>query len=150
MINSKKRDLRRFAKKIGIEEYEEKDNDLVITFLDYLEKESLDFTQAFRNLPQLYSGETSFYPNSRDLGAFTSQWRKRISSTKNLNEINPIYIPRNHQVQKVIDDAYQGNFETFHKLLEVLSSPYKGNDEFKGFEKGPEPHERVYQTFCGT
>ena len=40
-----------FAKKIGIEEYEEKDNDLVTTFLDYLEKESLDFTQAFRNLP---------------------------------------------------------------------------------------------------
>ncbi|MAW07114.1 MAG: hypothetical protein CME61_02410 [Halobacteriovoraceae bacterium] len=139
-----------FSKKIGIEDYKEKDSDLVTLFLDYLEKESLDFTQAFRNLPQLYLGKTSYYPNTRELGVFTSQWRKRISSAQHLNEINPIYIPRNHQVQKVIDDAYQGNFETFHKLLEVLSKPFKADDHFKSFENGPEPHERVYQTFCGT
>ena len=142
--------MSRFAEKMGINDYQKTDKPLVLNFLKYLEEESLDFTLAFRNLVDLFSGESSFYPNTPALVDFTAAWKNRVTNVDRLNEINPIYIPRNHQVQKVIEDAYQGNFDSFHKLLAVTSNPYISVDEHKDFARGPKPDERVYQTFCGT
>jgi uncharacterized protein YdiU (UPF0061 family) len=139
-----------FARKLGIVDYQQTDSTLVINFLTYLEKNSLDMTNAFRNLPKLFSGEADFYPPSEDLNKFTIEWKKRVSSTDGLNNINPIYIPRNHLIQKVIEDAYENNFNSFHKLLEVVTSPFREENDLREYARGPKPHERVYQTFCGT
>ena len=139
-----------FAKKLGIVDYQQTDSTLVINFLTYLEKNSLDMTNSFRNLPKLFSGESDLYPPSEDLNKFTIEWKKRVSSTDDLNNINPIYIPRNHLIQKVIEDAYENNFNSFHKLLEVVTSPFREENDLREYARGPKPHERVYQTFCGT
>ena len=139
-----------FAKKIGIEEYKSSDNRLVMKFLTYLEKESIDMTIAFRELPKLYKEVSTLLPETDDLKDFKEEWKERVESIEKLNNINPIYIPRNHQIQKVINDAYEGNFSSFHQMLKVVTSPYKENEEFANYALGPKPHERVYQTFCGT
>jgi len=139
-----------FARKLGIANYKKTDSTLVMNFLSYLEKNSLDMTNAFRNLPNLFSGKSDFYPSSEELNEFIIEWRKRVSSIDGLNNINPIYIPRNHLIQKVIEDAYENNFDLFHKLLEVLTSPFIEKEDLIEYARGPKPHERVHQTFCGT
>lgn len=139
-----------FAKKLGIENYQKTDEALVMSFLKYLEVESLDFTLAFRNLPDLFNDKTSFYPENQSLLDFKDQWKKRVLKVDHLNEINPLYIPRNHQIQRAIDDAYNENFDTFHTLLKVTSKPYDRIEEYDDFAKAPSVDERVYQTFCGT
>ena len=146
-------DLKRmkiFAKKIGIKNYEKNDDHLILDFLKYIEKESLDFTLAFRNLEDLYFDKSDFYPKTEELNKFTIKWKNRVSKLENINKINPIYIPRNHQVQKVIDDAYKGDISSFHQLIKVTSDPFKSKKEYEDFSKSPKPDERVYQTFCGT
>ena len=142
--------LEAFARKLGIIDYQQTDSTLVMNFLNYLEKNYLDMTNAFRNLPKLFNGDSDFYPQSEELNKFTFEWKKRVSSTDNLNQINPIYIPRNHLIQKVIEDAYENNFNSFHKLLEVMSSPFIDKNDLSEYARGPKPQERVYQTFCGT
>ena len=107
--------LRTFALKLGIKDYQKGDAKLVQLFLQYLEKNKLDFTLSFRNLGKLYKGDFSFYKASNELDDFVSSWKKRNPSIDSLNGVNPYLIPRNHQVQKVIDDAYEGDYVSFHK-----------------------------------
>lgn len=146
----KEKRMSKLAQKIGIEDYNPSDEKLVMSFLNYLEQESLDFTLAFRNLPDLYEAKTDFFPETDALKNFMTMWKNRVSQVSQLNEVNPIYIPRNHQIQKAIDDAYNGSFEHFHKLVDILKSPFIAKDEYKEFSLAPKPEQRVYQTFCGT
>lgn len=142
--------MKAFAAKLGITDYQKSDEDLVMQFLTYLENESLDFTKGFRLLPELFKTGSSFYPQTDDLISFLDVWKKRVKNIEGLNDINPIYIPRNHLIQKVIDNAYEGSSDSFHQLLNVVTSPFEEKAGLEEYSRAPGPHERVYQTFCGT
>lgn len=146
------RRLKEFARKLGIDDYQESDEDLIMEFLNYLEKEDLDFTLSFRRLPKLYQDNLSGYPETPELNSFLEKWKKRVSEEQvnKLDQVNPIYIPRNHQIQKAIDQAYKGDFEHFHLLHEVTKSPFIEKPEWNQFALTPEQSEKVQHTFCGT
>lgn len=139
-----------FAKKIGINNFQDNDEKIIMEFLNYLEENTLDFTLSFRNLPELFNGEYHYFTKTEKLAAWVEAWKKRVSDISGLHKINPIYIPRNHQIQKAIEMAYDGDYSHFHKLNEVLKNPFEQKDEFSEFAKAPELSERVCQTFCGT
>ena len=61
-------------------------------YLTYLEKESLDFTLAFKNLVNLFNGDKSFFKETSDLDDFISRWKGRVSTVEHLNKVNPLYI----------------------------------------------------------
>jgi uncharacterized protein YdiU (UPF0061 family) len=141
---------RAWAKKLGIIDYKNEDQKLIQIFLDYLEEEELDFTLAFRNLPDLYHEQTNFYPQSNELRKFLKQWIARVDNVDHLNEINPLYIPRNHQIERAIDRAYEGDLSVMNELMAVLKNPFQKNDELHHYHIPPKPEERVCKTFCGT
>ncbi len=65
--------------------------------------------------------------------------------------VNPVYIPRNHQVEAAIRAAEdQDDFSAFHKLHAVLQKPYELQPRKEDYMLPPEPDEVVQQTFCGT
>jgi uncharacterized protein YdiU (UPF0061 family) len=138
------------AKKFGIQDFQKSDESLVMTFLRYLEKHSLDFTRSFRMLPRLHTGDFEGFAQDEDLGAFYKLWKERVSNIGNLDKVNPYFIPRNHHVQKAIDDSYQGNYKTFHRLNKAYQNPFEENEEFEDLALPPLKSERIYQTFCGT
>ena len=86
------------------------------------------------------------------------EWKKRLEDNKHNNddikkimkENNPRIIPRNHNVEKVIEEAYSNNYKSFKKLLEAIKNPYSKNEKFKDFELEPKKINDQYQTFCGT
>lgn len=119
-------------------------------FLDYLEKEQLDFNLAFRYLPELYNGQTDFYPVSPDLEHFISRWKDLSPDIDNLNSVNPLYIPRNHQVERAIESSYAGDDSVFFEMLEVGKDPWTKNKDLHQYAGPPEAHEVVTRTFCGT
>jgi uncharacterized protein YdiU (UPF0061 family) len=140
------------AKKLGINDYQTEDEKLVMSFLKYLESEELDFTLSFRNLPNLLDGNRESYPDSPLLEDFLSKWKDRIvtEDLTQLNLVNPIYIPRNHQIQKAIDRAYKGDFEHFQKMLEVTQSPFETKTGWEEFALPAKEEEKIHHTFCGT
>lgn len=142
--------MEKISKKLGITDFEDSDEELVMEFLRYLELESLDFTLGFRHLPELYSGKSKFYPETELLQNFLFKWKARVSNVDHLNKINPLYIPRNHLVQKAIDLAYKDDMSFAKTFLQVLSSPYDEREEFREFALPPQSGERVERTFCGT
>ena len=62
---------------------------------------------------------------------------------------NPIRIPRNHRIEQAIQNANQGDYDLFYRLLNALADPYSESIEYTEYEKA-KPDEMVYQTFCGT
>ncbi len=141
---------KKLSEKLGITDFKASDAALVMEFLEYLQEMSLDFTLSFRNLPELYRDESGFYPPSQKFNHFLEKWKNRVSCVEHLNLINPLYIPRNHLVQKAIDLTYEGDLSFARKLIDVLADPFSKKDEFHEFASGPKDSERVINTFCGT
>ncbi len=138
--------MKAFSKKLGLENEDE----LVLNFLTYLEKESLDFTLAFRNLENLFNGDDSFYPKTTQFKEFLKLWKSKSPNLKNHSNLNPLFIPRNHQVQKAIDFAYAGDYSYFKKINEVLQNPFEEQEGNEDFALPPTEEQKVRKTFCGT
>ncbi|MCH2176861.1 MAG: YdiU family protein [Lentisphaeria bacterium] len=134
---------KKMTAKIGLNE---EDNDLVAEFLEILEKEKKDFTLSFRNL------------GNGDFPEFEQKWVMRlIERGKKPDEIldqikavNPLYIPRNHQVEKAIQGALRQDLSTFQELNELLKNPFQFNPKLDRYKQEPTEDEIVCETFCGT
>ena len=82
-----------------------------------------------------------------------SKWSKeadRVTQLSVMRAVNPVRIPRNHRVEQVIQSAYAGEFDPFHRLVEGLATPYREDAECAEYETPPRPEEVVRETFCGT
>jgi uncharacterized protein YdiU (UPF0061 family) len=139
--------LSEMAKKFGISSAIESDKDLIKSFLKILEDNKLDFTQSFTKLTH---GLDSFGELEGFLD-FKIKWEKRIDieeAQKYMQNVNPYIIPRNHQVQKAIDMAYDGDYSYFIDLNKAFKEPYSSNHETLMIT--PKENEIVTATFCGT
>lgn len=139
----------RMAQKFGLE-YMAGDEEIIKTFLEFLQAEKLDFTLSFRKL----CDPDTFFPRTDAFKRFESLWRARVSLSPDvklrINSTNPLFIPRNHQVERVIKNALKGNFETFHEMNKVLRKPFSEQDEYTHYTLPPNENEIVKNTFCGT
>lgn len=134
----------RMATKFGLE-YQAGDEEIFEAFFEYLQSEKLDFTLSFRKL-----GEDSYFPSTELYKKFEAVWKARHPEISQLSKVNPIFIPRNHQVERVIQDALQGDFDSFHEMNKVLSSPFHEQKDFAHYSLPPKDEEVVKNTFCGT
>jgi uncharacterized protein YdiU (UPF0061 family) len=87
------------------------------------------------------------------------KWRARLRREESVDEkrmatmlgVNPVYIPRNHQIEAAIRAAEDyDDFSEFHALHEVLQKPYELQAGKDRYMQPPKPHEIVNKTFCGT
>ena len=63
---------------------------------------------------------------------------------------NPLFIPRNHLVEKAINEAVEkSDFSMVNDLVEVLKKPFESNKKFN-LSDPPKPNEDIKNTFCGT
>lgn len=149
---------RNFCQKIGFSDARDETWELAQDLLRLMANDGADFTLTFRHLHAAIdeSGEEKLRAEFKDQAALSdwlSRWRaefKNHGTTEKMAQVNPIYLPRNHRIEEVIQAAYQGDFAPFHRLHEVLSQPFTERPEFAAYENAPEPHEVVRATFCGT
>jgi uncharacterized protein YdiU (UPF0061 family) len=151
-------------KKIGLFAVRDGDEAVAQDLLDAMAKNQADFTLTFRRL-----GDAAFDQDDDSVrqlfaapGAFDAwavRWRQRLgdepqdAATRRaaMRSVNPVFIPRNHRVEAIIEAAVnRDDFAPFEELLTVLSKPYDDQPAFAGYANPPEPHQRVLQTFCGT
>jgi uncharacterized protein YdiU (UPF0061 family) len=156
---------RRIRRKIGL--LEERPDDIVLAgdLLNAMAANQADFTLTFRRLadaaasPSAEEPVRALFVDPTAYDAWAARWRERLAEEPQEPEarraamrlVNPAFIPRNHQVEAVIQAATEhGNFAPFHDLVTVLSRPYDDQPGFARYAASPQPHERVERTFCGT
>lgn len=105
----------------------------------------------FDLLPETLKGSEEFKNIKQQLTDRLEQQALSVPKVRSImEESNPIYIPRNHLVEKAIQGALQGDLSFFFEFESVLKHPYQAQPEKDLFAEGPKPEERIGNTFCGT
>ena len=149
--------LTMMGSKIGLKERCEGDEKLISELLDWMHKNSADFTNTFINLGKEKLPDLEAYA-TKDFQSWHSRWQERIRKEKQdrtatlglMNSVNPLVIPRNHKVEEALQAAEENDLQPFHNLLQSLEKPYENNGRLEGYQSPPKPEEKVHQTFCGT
>ena len=146
---------RRMGQKLGFAKQQPQHFEVIKKWLEYLQTEKLDYTSSFRSLGSLLKGQCDFESTSM-FKDFESLWKKQLGTfdstetIERMNQVNPIYIPRNHQVERAIQGAIRGDLSVFQEMLQVLRNPFTEQAGLEIYKKPPLPGERVLKTFCGT
>ena len=84
------------------------------------------------------------------------RWRQQVArndankTAEAMDQVNPVYIARNHLVEAALTAATLGDMSPFEELRAVLATPFTDHG---GLERYAEPAPvglKNYQTFCGT
>ncbi len=150
-------------KKLGLTDSEQDDMMLANDLLASMENQHVDYTSLFRQLIQVQLGETQhvsqLFDDASGFLSWLPQWQARLDrdaldrdqSVRLMQQVNPVYIPRNHKVEEALEQATrEHNYDLFERLLGVLSDPYSERAQDQDYAQ-PAPKEfGPYKTFCGT
>ena len=152
-----------FRAKLGLVTEEAGDRELVEALLAALEAGRADFTLAFRRLSEAVDADATalfeLFESDEALREWLPRWRERLARegvgseeiAARMNAVNPLYIPRNHQVERMIAAASeQDDFGPFEALREVLAEPFTEQPGREAYAQPAPATERVFRTFCGT
>ena len=151
-------------KKMGLQTQEENDLKLANDLLASMDGQQVDYTLLFRSLAKVLQGEDALvhelFADASAFIAWTAQWKERLErdelstseSIELMNQVNPIYIPRNHKVEEALDAAvYREDYSKFEMLIETLSQPYLEEDGKEYYtQPASKEFEASFETFCGT
>ena len=143
--------------KIGIKHNNKTLYPLVDELLHFMQRFNQDYNNTFWSLSQDDFAKNTLMNNSTFI-LWYKKWQKnlnRLSSMKEAKDLmkknNPIIIARNHLVEEALEEAGNGNINSFQKLVNIISNPYQKQDDFNKFMKPPEASfEENFQTYCGT
>ena len=158
--------------KFGLFESQDGDSELVKDLFEILVNDKVDYTQFFRTLAKAVNGEVEqlkdLFTKSEVFENFVSwfaRWQNRIKEevsqninldntstlTERMNQRNPIYIPRNHIVENVLQEASkERNLVPFEEFLALLRQPYSEVDGKVFFASPPPEGTPLCVTYCGT
>lgn len=149
--------LTNMVNKLGIVQPEESDVELVLAFLEILEKESLDHTSTFRAL-SLDQASDIKVKDTETFNAWLEKWQTALENKDQsaddafrlMISVNPAVIPRNHLVEEALFYAVKTDDMTkVEKLVEIFKNPYSDeHDEY--YKRPPKDEEMIQNTFCGT
>ncbi|AKK06191.1 hypothetical protein CMUST_09375 [Corynebacterium mustelae] len=113
-------------------------SELIDDFLVIMQAERRDITLTFRQLAEQHES-CDFDPG------WLMRWRACDPDLEQMQRINPVYIARNHLVEKALSDMTE-----FHSLWQALRNPTIRRPGWERFEQ-PTPEDfGDYVTYCGT
>ena len=151
--------LKMMKNKLGLINDIPNDEKLIFKFLNWMEKNRVDYTNTFLCLMNSQNNNNAHY-KSKDFQNIYAEWKNRIGknkcSEKEVIKImasnNPYYIPRNHIVEKCLYEAtINNNMKDFHSIIQLYKNPYKKLENNENYQQ-PSSFEftEKYKTFCGT
>jgi serine/tyrosine/threonine adenylyltransferase len=151
--------------KLGFEHQREEDRALIEELFTIMADGNADFTLAFYQLTMLDMDADNddairdLFDHAAQIGQWLGKWRERLRREGSIDYerkvmmrgVNPVYIPRNHQIEAAIRSAEDyDDFSVFHDLHNVLQKPFERQMGMDDYMQPPQPHEIVRMTFCGT
>ena len=161
-INTNQEILDIMCHKIGLDGNSEQHQIILKDLLKIMIPNQADYTLSFRYLSQaLLNKDSLFLDQFKEQGKI-KEWLKNWKLTvkelnkdtgeivSNMESINPVYIPRNHNVDKAIKASYEEDLNPMNELLDALKDPFEENEKYLHLALPPKDEEKILQTFCGT
>ena len=160
-------------RKLGLwtlDDQDDQDRALATDLLVIMEANGADFTRTFRQLTDIASSDgkasdalqTAATPMlGKDPSAFDDwlkRWQARLTldpmssaeRSKTMRGANPLFIPRNHLVERALAAAEEGDLGPFERLRNVLSHPFEDRPDALDYAAPHDAEQLGYRTFCGT
>jgi len=130
-----------YRKKLGLDQAQPEDANLIQGLLEIMESEKLDYTNTFRNLTQALAKKNSPELNSEISKSWIVSFLERhaketLSKDKRLqlmNRVNPKFILRNYMAQEAIEAAEVNDFSKLETLIIVMTQPFEELIEHQKF-----------------
>ena len=133
---------------------------LASDLMQILARTEPDHTQMFRSLSGLLrNGDATNFvlATDEDWDGWHQRWLEALGEADldevaaAMDQVNPVYIPRNHLVEEALAAANAGDMEPFNQLLDVTTSPFVAREGLNRYaEPASADFTNGYQTFCGT
>lgn len=161
--------LNGLRRKLGLFTARDDDQELAQELLQYMASSAADFTLTFRQLCEAADAANpapvrqvfaeQVFAEVEAFDAWSARWHRRMKEESvsadqratAMRNANPLYIPRNHLVEAVIQAAVERqDFAPFEQLLATVLHPYDERPGLERYAQPATPEERVLHTFCGT
>lgn len=154
--------LATMRRKLGLISADDADASLIDGLIDQLEQYNLDYTLFFRALATLLRGDSdalnALLPTPDAMAPWIASWWQQLERSAinpvdraaAMDQFNPHYIPRNHQVENALVAAERGDLLPFNQLLAVVQAPYVEHTEWSDYAAPPPADFGPYTTYCGT
>ena len=156
-----------FRRKLGLMTGQDTDRTLAHDLLTIMAGQGADFTLTFRRLSDLAApgaGEEamaafrSLFAQPMAVDDWLAAWQQRtaqeagepVERLRAMRNVNPAFIPRNHQVEHALVAAETGTIGPLEDLVEVLRRPFDDQPGRAAYALPPRPEQVVAATFCGT
>ena len=161
-INTNQEILDIMCHKIGLDGNSDQHQIILKDLLKIMIPNQADYTLSFRYLSQaLLNKDSLFLDQFKEQGKikeWLKNWKLAIKElnkdtgeiVSNMESINPVYIPRNHNVDKAIKASYEEDLNPMNELLAALKDPFEENEKYLHLALPPKDEEKILQTFCGT
>lgn len=144
--------------KLGIVNPLSTDEQLIKELLSWMQDIGADYTNTF-----LFIGwftelqNTEIYSDTRFMN-WLWIWKERISlqawgiqwAQAAMKVYNPVYIPRNHIVEEVLQQAVSWDYVDFHNFLNILKKPYIQRENSQTYMEHKIWFDKSFKTYCGT
>ena len=148
--------LNMMRKKLGLLGIDNKDKLLIVDLLTWMHQNKVDYTNTFCHLMNFKEYDEEIYKDN-NFKNWKKNWQERLKLNNNnpvkyiklMRSVNPLVIPRNHKVEKSLENAYNNNFEPLIELLEILKKPFMQQENISDYLK-MDGSSKEYKTFCGT
>src|SRR5690606_8749945 len=143
------------CRKLGLESWQESDDELVDAWWRLLHEQRADFTLAFRRLATVSQDPGPFLALFKDPESardWLARYEKRLQSQQlparerqdSMLRANPLYVLRNHLAQGAIDAAVRGDASEIDTLLMLLREPFTERPGYEHYaQEAPEWAERL-------
>lgn len=136
------------GRKLGVEISTQEGREWVEELLEIMEETQSDYTHSFlflegKKVPEVYLSESSRFEN----------WlsRKESFPQVEIGNSNPIVIPRNEWVERVLNEAVENdNWKLFNEYQERMKRPYESSSKEDIFSTFNPKNDLSFKTFCGT
>ncbi len=129
---------------------------LVEELFNLMRRLKLDFTGTFRALTAAAAGHrepvAQLLPNAdAEFDTWLRSWKALAPDAAVMQRANPVVVPRNHAVERALQEAVGGDAAELFALLEAVTDPFTERADRERFtQPAPADFSRHYQTFCGT
>lgn len=138
--------------KLGVQEEQAEDDELVRDLLGLMQASRVDYTRFFRELGTFCSESGAARQALRDwfldpvrFDAWAARYGERVRSEgpgdderrQLMNRVNPKYVLRNYLAQTTIEKAQQKDFSEIDRLLTLLQDPFAEHPALESYAAAP-------------
>lgn len=136
------------GRKLGVEISTQEGREWAEELLEIMEETQSDYTNSFLFLEGKEAGEVYLTASTR-----FEKWLSRKDSFPKveIGNSNPIVIPRNEWVERVLNEVVENdNWKLFNEYQDRLQRPYESSSEEDIFSTFNPKSDLSFKTFCGT